>query len=254
MWGGQSGSRGSRVSGIPVYDTIASLKSQHPVDATMIMAPPQYVLDAAWEAIENEIPLIVMITQGVPLHDTLRVRAAAKERGLCLLGPNTMGIISPGKGKIGVMPTSLFSPGNVGMISLLGTLNYETAWSLTSAGVGQSTSLAIGGDLLTGTTMMEGLELFRNDPDTSSLVILGETPYMDVPGICRYLEDRPYSKRIFCYLSGQTAARRYGLRMFTHLGLGTPYMFSPQRVFAQLKSCGVNMVESAAALIEAVKA
>jgi succinyl-CoA synthetase alpha subunit len=253
--GGVSPGRGGmKVSGIPVYDTIAALKSEKAVDATMIMAPPRYVLDAAWEAIENQIPLIVMITQGVPVHDTLKIRAAAKEKGLTLLGPNTMGIITPGVTKIGVMPDRLFSPGKVGLLSLLGTLNYEAAWNLTYRGIGQSSSLAIGGDRLTGITMVDAMELYRSDENTEALVILGETPYLDVPGICRYLEENPYSKPLYCLLAGRIAIQKYGLKMFTQMGLGGPYLFSPERASIQLEHCGVIVVESVAELVETLGA
>ncbi len=251
--GGVSPGRGGmQVSGIPVFDTIAGLKADRKVDATMIMAPPRYVLDAAWEAIENQIPLIVMVTQGVPVHDTLRIRFAAKEKGLTLLGPNTMGIITPGLAKIGVMPDRLFMPGRVGLLSLLGTLNYEAAWNLTCRGIGQSTSMAIGGDRLTGVTLVEAMELYRNDNDTHSLVILGETPYLDVPGICRYLESHPYPKPLYCLLAGRLALQKYGLKLFTQMGLGGPYLFSPEQAATQLEQCGVVVVDSVGDLIEAL--
>jgi succinyl-CoA synthetase alpha subunit len=251
--GGVSPGRGGMaVSGIPVYDTIAALIADKPVDATMIMAPARYVLDAAWEAIENQIPLIVMVTQGVPVHDILRIRTAAKEKGLTLVGPNTMGIISPGHSKIGVMPASLFTPGEVGLLSLLGTLNYEAAWNMTACGIGQSTSLAIGGDRLTGITITEAIELYRHDDNTRALVILGETPYLDVPGMCRYLEADPFNKPLFCLLAGRIALRKYGLRMFTQMGLGGPYLFSPERASEQLQRCGVTMVDSVADLVDAL--
>ena len=205
MGGVTPGKGGQQVHGVPVYDTISEAKRRLKIDASMILVPPEGVLGASLEAIENRIPLIVIITEFVPFHDTLRIRSMAAKAGLCAVGPNTMGVISPGQSKVGIMPGFLYSEGDVGIISRSGTLTHEVASNLTYRGIGQSSCVGIGGDIIRGTDFVDVLRLFREDEQTQAIVMIGE-----IGGACeemaaKYIKENGYPKKIIAFIAGQTA-------------------------------------------------
>ncbi len=169
------GKGGQLVEGVPVFNSVRKAKDLFPeINATMILTPPPVVLSAAMEAVEAGIPLIVIITEFVPIHDSLKIISAAARKGIRVVGPNTIGVISPGYGKVGVMPGYIYQPGYIGIVSRSGTLTHEVSSNLTFAGYGQSTCVCIGGDFIPGVTHTEVLRLLRDDEDTKAVVLLGE--------------------------------------------------------------------------------
>lgn len=199
------GKGGQQVHGVSVYDTIAAAKKEHRIDASMIMVPPAGVRDAAIEAIENKVPLIVIITEFVPVHDSLVIRNMARESDLILVGPNTIGVISPGKSKVGIMPGYIYSEGHVGIISRSGTLTHEVSSNLTYKGIGQSTCVCIGGDPVKGTDFVDALKLFREDDQTETVVMIGEIGGAGEELAARYVMENGYPKKIVAFIAGQTA-------------------------------------------------
>jgi len=199
------GRGGQEVHGVPVYDTIAAATREHPVDASMILVPPPGVLTAALEAIENNIPLIVIITEFVPIKDSLIIKTIADKQGVRVVGPNTVGIISPGKSKVGIMPGHIYREGTVGIISRSGTLTHEVASNLTYRGIGQSTCVCIGGDPIRGSDFVDVLKLFRDDEQTELIVMIGEIGGAGEETAATYITDSGYPKEVVAFIAGQTA-------------------------------------------------
>ncbi len=168
------GRGGEEVEGVPVYDTVADALGAHAVDAALLYVPAPAAREAAVEALESGVRLLVVVTEGVPLHDTMYVRALADERGAWVVGPNTAGLIAPGQCLVGSIAPAYTTPGPVGVISRSGTLALEVARTLTEAGLGQSTVVAIGGDAVVGKNPAEYLKAFAADPETRAVVLLGE--------------------------------------------------------------------------------
>ncbi len=199
------GRGGSTVEGIPVYDTVEEALGEAQADSSLVLVPPPLVRDAAIEAIENGIPNVVVITEHVPLHDTLYIRALARERGVRLIGPNTIGVISPGKCKVGIMPGFLYSEGPVGIVSRSGTLTHETASNLSIAGIGQSTCVGIGGDIVPGSSFHEIIPLFEKDDQTKVVVLIGEIGGSGEEEAAERLQECSFSKPVLAFLAGRSA-------------------------------------------------
>ncbi len=159
---------------VPVFNTVAEAVARTGADASVIFVPPPMAADAIMEAAHAGVPLICCITEGVPIHDMVRVRAEIKRVGARLIGPNCPGLITPGQCKIGIMPGNIFSVGNVGLIARSGTLTYQAVDALTRAGLGQSTCVGIGGDPVNGSQFVDLLPLYEKDSDTRALVVIGE--------------------------------------------------------------------------------
>ena len=168
------GKGGADVDGIPVFDKVLDAKNATDANACVIFVPARFAADAVREASDAAMPLIVCITEGVPVLDMIELYHLVRERGQVLIGPNCPGLISPGKSKIGIMPASIHKPGQIGVISRSGTLTYEVVHALTGAGMGQSTCVGIGGDPIIGTGYLDLLDMFEKDPGTEAVVLIGE--------------------------------------------------------------------------------
>lgn len=205
-----NGGHGREVHGLPVYDNVADTVKNHGADATVLFVPAPYVLDAVLEAIDAGIKLIVCVPEHVPVKDTLLMRAAAQKAGVWLVGPNTPGIISPGAGKLGIMPGSMFQAGRVGLISRSGTLAYEVAGYINAMGLGQSTMVGIGGDPVRGSDIEAVLAEFDCDDETDAVVLVGEIGGTLEEDAAAFMSKM--KKPMIAYIAGSTApaGRRMG--------------------------------------------
>ena len=204
------GKGGQEVCGVPVFDSIEEAKENVDVNASIIFVPAPFAKDAAFESIDH-LDLVIIITEHIPIHDTMEIMAYAKAKGVTVIGPNTPGVISPKVGKLGIMPTHIFSEGDVGVISRSGTLTYEIASQLTRAGIGQSTCVGIGGDPVIGTPYIEVLDMFENDPDTKEIVLIGEIGGGAEEAAAEYIKEN-ITKPVVAYIAGLSAppGRRMG--------------------------------------------
>jgi succinyl-CoA synthetase alpha subunit len=216
MVGGVSpGKGGSAHLGLPVFDTVEEARRKTNCDATVIYVPPAGAADAIAEAIEAEIPLIVCITEGIPIIDMVKVKRSLSGSKSRLIGPNCPGVMTAGQCKIGIMPGNIFKPGKVGIISRSGTLTYEAVFQTTREGLGQTTALGIGGDPVKGMDFIEGLELFLADPATEAIVMIGEIGGTSEEDAAQFLKDearRGRKKPMVGFIAGRTAppGRRMG--------------------------------------------
>ncbi|MCS7095244.1 MAG: succinate--CoA ligase subunit alpha [Thaumarchaeota archaeon] len=200
------GKGGSKVHDVPVYDSVAEAVRSHPeINASIVFVPAKFAVDAVHEAIDAGIRLIVVITEGIPIHDAVKMISYARMKGVRIIGANTPGVITPNECKLGIMPGSVFSKGVVGIVSRSGTLTYEIAMQLTNAGIGQSTCVGIGGDPVVGTDFLEVLEMFRNDDATECVVLIGEIGGDAEERVARRVIETNYPKPIVAYVAGRTA-------------------------------------------------
>ena len=200
------GKGGNEVHGLPVFDTMREAVEKTSANASVIFVPSAFAADAIMEAASAGIELIVAITEGIPVQDMIRVMEFLKEKGTRLIGPNCPGIITPGEAKIGIMPGQIFEKGNVGVISRSGTLTYEIVSHLTVADIGQSTVIGIGGDPIIGTRFIDALELFKDDPQTEAVVLIGEIGGTDEQDAAKYIKDK-FNKPVVGFIAGRTAPR-----------------------------------------------
>lgn len=205
------GKGGQRVEGIPVFNTIHEAVEKEGVNVSCIFVPPPFAADAIMEAAAEGLGVIVCITEGIPTLDMVKVASLLGEKEAVLIGPNCPGIISPGKTKVGIMPGPIHKPGNVGVISRSGTLTYEVVDQLTRAGLGQSTCIGIGGDLIVGTTFIDHLKRFKEDPETEGVVLIGEIGGSAEEEAAEYIRNQ-FEKPVIAFIAGQTAppGRRMG--------------------------------------------
>ena len=199
------GKGGTEVHGVPVYDTVKEAVEEHEANASIIFVPAPFAADAALEAIENGLKTVVIITEHIPIKDAVEVMARAKERNVTVIGPNTPGIITPDKCKLGIMPAHIFKPGIIGIASRSGTLTYEIAASLTRAGFGQSTCLGLGGDPIVGLNFIDVLEMFRRDEQTRAVVLIGEIGGNLEEIAAEYIVKEAYPKPVVAFVAGKTA-------------------------------------------------
>ncbi len=199
------GKGGAVVAGVPVYDTVQEAVEIHAPDASIIFVPAPFAKDAALEAIENRVRTVVVVTEHLPIKDSIKIMAYAKQNNVTVIGPNTPGIITPGECKLGIMPSNVFSKGSVGVVSRSGTLTYEIASVLSQQGFGQSTCVGVGGDMVTGLNFIEALELFRCDLQTKAVVLIGEIGGNLEELTAQYIAESGYSKPVVAYVAGRFA-------------------------------------------------
>ena len=195
----------------PVFNTVADAVKETEANASVIFVPPPFAADAIQEAVDAGVPLVVCITEGIPAADMVRVWAYMKDRRTRLIGPNCPGVISPGRCKIGIMPAHIHLEGHVGVVSRSGTLTYEAVGQLTKLGIGQSTCIGIGGDPIIGTSFVDALTLFNNDPDTHAIVMIGEIGGNAEETAAEFVRQH-VKKPVVGFIAGQTAppGRRMG--------------------------------------------
>jgi succinyl-CoA synthetase alpha subunit len=189
---------------VPVFDTAAEAVAATEANVSVVYVPARFAADAILEAADAGIPLVVCITEGVPVLDMIRVRAYLDQKGARLVGPNCPGLLSPGEAKVGIMPGHIAIPGPVGVVSRSGTLTYEVVYALTVRGIGQTTCVGIGGDPIIGTTFIDVLEMFEKDPLTEQVVLIGEIGGSDEERAARFVAER-MTKPVTAFIAGRTA-------------------------------------------------
>lgn len=198
------GKGGQRLDEIPVFDTVQEAVKRTGANASLIFVPSPFAADAILESAAAGIPLIVCITEGIAIHDMLKVVGFLKRRGCRLIGPNCPGLISPGRCKAGIMPGQIHKEGPIGVVSRSGTLTYEVVHQLTQNGLGQSTCIGIGGDPIIGSSFVDIIELFDKDPETAGVVLIGEIGGTDEEAAAEYIKDH-FSKPVLGFVAGLTA-------------------------------------------------
>ncbi|MCE7939136.1 succinate--CoA ligase subunit alpha [bacterium] len=198
------GKAGEAVHGVPVFNTVADAVEATGANASVIYVPARFTADAILEAADAGLPLIVTITEGVPVHDMLVVTNSLVQRGITLVGPNCPGLITPGEAKVGIIPGNIVRPGPVGVVSRSGTLTYEVLYALTERGIGQTTAVGIGGDPVQGTKFVDVLARFQADPATESIVIIGEIGGTDEEVAADYIAQH-VTKPVVGFIAGRTA-------------------------------------------------
>ena len=203
--GTSPGKGGLEIHGVPVYDTVAEAMVEHVADVSIVFVPAPFAADAALEALEGGIKLVVVITEHVPVKDAVALLGYAKQLNATVIGPNGPGVIAPGECKVGIMPGHVFAAGNVGVVSRSGTLTYEVAAGLTAAGFGQSTCVGLGGDPVTGLNFVDVLKMFRDDPQTEAVVLIGEIGGNLEEYTADYIAKEDYPKPVVAFVAGRAA-------------------------------------------------
>jgi succinyl-CoA synthetase alpha subunit len=258
MVGGVSPGKGGRTHlGLPVFDTVAAAKDATGATATVIYVPPAGAADAITEAIDAEMPLIVTITEGIPVLDMVKVKAFLRDRpASVLIGPNCPGVITPGECKIGIMPGYIHTPANqsksgkkVGIISRSGTLTYEAVWQCSTRGIGQTTCVGIGGDPVKGLNFIECLDLMSRDPDTDAIILIGEIGGADETNAAAWAKAN-VRKPIVAFIAGRTAPP--GKRMGHAGAIISGGEDTAESKIAALKAAGIAVAESPPTIGEAM--
>jgi succinyl-CoA synthetase alpha subunit len=243
------GKGGGNFQGVPIFDSIEEAKEKVDVNSSIIFVPAPFAKDAAFESIKH-LDLVVIITEHIPVHDSMEIMEYAKRKKVTVVGPNTPGIISPKVGKLGIMPTHIFSEGNVGVISRSGTLTYEVASQLTRAKIGQSTCIGIGGDPVIGTSYNTILEKFENDPETDYIVMIGEIGGNAEEKAGEFIKSQ-ISKPVVSYIAGITAPP--GKRMGHAGAIIEGSTGTAESKIKHLKSAGVNVAKKPSEIVEIIK-
>ena len=238
------GKGGEKALEVPVFNTIKEAKDATDANTSILFVPPAFSAAAILEAARAGMDLVICITEGIPTSDMVKVNHELKDLPTRLVGPNCPGVISPGKAKVGIMPGFIHEPGNIGVISRSGTLTYEAVHQLVSAGLGQSTSIGIGGDPIIGTTFIDMLALFTDDDETEGVVLIGEIGGTAEEEAAQWVLDNNFTKPVVAFIAGQTAppGRRMGhAGAIISGGKGT----AKEKINA-LKSAGIHVADSPA--------
>jgi succinyl-CoA synthetase alpha subunit len=198
------GKGGQDVEGVPVLDTVADAVDEHGANTSMVFVPAPFAADAIYEAVEAGVHTVITITEGVPAHEMLRIHAYIRSKAVRLLGPNCPGALSPGKANVGIIPAEIFAPGNIGLVSRSGTLTYQIGHELTQMGLGNSTIVGIGGDPIVGSSFIDVLTLFEEDPETEYVVMVGEIGGDEEEKAADFIEAE-MRKPVVAYIAGFTA-------------------------------------------------
>jgi len=241
----------SEVHGVPVFRTIDDIKKSFAIDISVIFVPAPHAKAAILEAIQAQIPLIVCITEGVPVHDMLEIKQKLRLSHSVLIGPNCPGVLLPGRQLLGIIPASLAAPGDTAIVSRSGTLTYEAMLLLTQAGFGQRYIIGIGGDMISGSSFVDCLQLFQNDPSVKHIVMIGEIGGISEITAADYIK-QSISKPVYAYIAGHSAPN--GVQM-GHAGaiLGTNALESAAAKTAYLQQAGAITANSISQLIQKIK-
>jgi len=244
------GGKGKSIAGAPVFDTVADAVAETAPNVAIIFVPARFAPDAIYEAIDNNLPLVVCITEGIPVADMVPLYAHAQNRGIRLLGPNCPGLITPGEAKVGIMPGFIHTPGPVGVVSRSGTLTYEVVDALTRGGTGQSTAVGIGGDPVIGTSFVDVLGLFEADAATEAIVMIGEIGGNDEETAARFIQDH-VTKPVVGFIAGQTAPA--GKRMGHAGAIISGGSGTAAEKMGALEAAGVRVVDRPSAVSDAIQ-
>lgn len=249
MAGTSPGKGGQEFEKIPVYNSIGEIKEEMDVNASIIFIPAPFAKDAAFEAI-SQLDLAVIITEHIPVHDSMEIAQYARQMDCKVIGPNTPGIITPGVGKMGIMPVHIFNPGDIGIVSRSGTLTYEVASQVTQAGLGQSTCLGIGGDPVVGMDFAEVLQKFEEDKNTRAMAMIGEIGGNAEEKAAKYIAEN-IDKPVVAYIAGRTAPP--GKRMGHAGAIIEGNAGTAESKMKALKAAGVEVAEQPSKIASIMK-
>lgn len=241
----------SEVHGVPVFRTISDIKKRFAIDISVIFVPAPHAKAAILEAIQAQIPLIICITEGVPVHDMLEIKQKLRRSHSVLIGPNCPGVLLPGRQLLGIIPASLAAPGDTAIVSRSGTLTYEAMSLLTQAGFGQRYIIGIGGDMISGSSFVDCLQLFQNDPSVKRIVMIGEIGGISEIAAADYIK-QSISKPVYAYIAGHSAPSDVQMG---HAGaiLGTNALESATAKTAYLQQAGAITANSISELVQKIK-